>query len=141
LTDAPRGVLAIDLFGLQIEQVRERFPAVFQWLLERVKPERDHNNRATYRDNWWIFGEPRRQMRPALVELNHFIATTRTAKHHVFQLLDVNIIPESKIVALCPGGAYFLGVLSSSVHVIWAVASGGWLGVWVGRSCAVDGDC
>jgi|GEM_PF-3949144 len=51
LTDAPRGVPAIDLFGLSAEQVRSRYPAVYQWLLERVKPERDQNQRDTYRDN------------------------------------------------------------------------------------------
>ena len=51
----PRG----DLFGLTSDEVRNRFPAVFQWVVERVKPDRDQNNRPTYRDNWWIFGEPR----------------------------------------------------------------------------------
>ena len=27
--------------------------------LKRVKPERDHNNRDSYRNRWWVFGEPR----------------------------------------------------------------------------------
>jgi hypothetical protein len=65
LMASPRDVLVIDLFGLSAEEVRVRFPAVFQWVVERVKPERDQNNRAGYRDNWWIFGEPRRVLRPA----------------------------------------------------------------------------
>lgn len=51
LTRRPRGVMVIDLFGLSAEEVRERYPAVYQWVLERVKPERDQNNRASYRDN------------------------------------------------------------------------------------------
>jgi hypothetical protein len=29
--------------GLEIAEVRERFPEVFQWILERVKPERDNS--------------------------------------------------------------------------------------------------
>jgi hypothetical protein len=41
LTARPREVLVIDLFGLSEEQVRERFPAVYQHLLQTVKPERD----------------------------------------------------------------------------------------------------
>jgi hypothetical protein len=54
LMASPRDAMVIDLFGLGAEAVRERFPAVFQWVMERVKPERDQNNRAGYRDNWWI---------------------------------------------------------------------------------------
>lgn len=48
LTQKPRGVMVIDLFGLTAEETRSRFPAVYQHLLETVKPERDHNSRATY---------------------------------------------------------------------------------------------
>ena len=40
--------MVIDLFGLQEAEVRQRFPDVYQWVLERVKPERDQNNRASY---------------------------------------------------------------------------------------------
>ena len=46
LTDKPRGVLVIDLFGLSADEVRSRYPATYQWLLERVKPERDQNQRC-----------------------------------------------------------------------------------------------
>jgi hypothetical protein len=52
--------------------------------LERVKPERDTNNRATYRDNWWVFGEARKDLRPALRGLPRYIATVETTKHRVF---------------------------------------------------------
>ena len=85
LNDAPRGVMVIDLFGLTAEEVRERFPAVYQRVLTRVKPERDANNRATYRDNWWVFGEPRGDFRPALVGLRRYVATVETSRHRTFQ--------------------------------------------------------
>ncbi len=81
LAATPRGVMVIDLFGLSVEEVRDRFPAVFQHVAETVKPERDNNNRDTYRDNWWIFGEPRRDLRPALQGLPRYIATIETTKH------------------------------------------------------------
>src|SRR5690606_21404413 len=57
LTQASRGAYVIDMFGLTDTDVRQRFPAIFQWLLERVKPGRDHNPRASRRLNWWLFGE------------------------------------------------------------------------------------
>jgi hypothetical protein len=127
LTDKPRGVQVIDLFGLTSEQVREQFPAVYQRLLERVKPERDQNNRATYRDNWWLFGEPRRELRPALAGLPRFIATVETAKHRTFQFLDASILPDNMLIAIGCDDAFHLGVLSSRVHEAWALAQGGTL--------------
>jgi len=129
LTDTPRDVLVIDLFGLQIEDVRARFPSVYQWVLERVKPERDQNNRATYRDNWWIFGEPRSELRPVLVGLKRYVATVETAKHRTFQFLDASILPDNMLIAIGLDDAYFHGVLSSRTHVTWALATGGRLGV------------
>ena len=129
LAQSPRGVLVIDLFGLAIEEVKSRFPDVYQWILERVKPERDQNNRASYRDNWWIFGEPRGQFRPALQGLSRYIATVETAKHRIFVFLDQEILPDNKLVIIASDDAYHLGVLSSRIHVVWALAAGGRLGV------------
>ena len=129
LTATPRDVLVIDMFGLSADEVRQRYPAAYQWLLERVKPERDQNNRATYRDNWWLFGEPRKDLRPALAGLPRYIATVETAKHRVFQFLDATVMPDNKLVVIALQDGFQLGVLSSRVHVIWALAAGSWLGV------------
>ena len=127
LTARPRGVKVIDLFGLDADTVRQRFPAVYQWVMERVKPERDQNNRAIYRDNWWIFGEPRRDLRPVLTGLNRFIATVETSKHRHFQFLDASILPDNMLIAVGSDNTAHLGVLSSQVHIEWALASGGTL--------------
>ena len=124
LTERPRGVKVIDLFGFEAEEVRRRWPATYQWVLERVKPERDHNNRAGYRDKWWMFGEPRRYLRSALFGLSRYIATVETAKHRLFQFLDADIAPDNKLICIALADAYFLGVLSSHVHVTWALATG-----------------
>ena len=98
-------------------------------MLERVKPERDRNVRTAYRSNWWIFGEPRRQLRPALAGLPRYIATVETSKHRTFQFLDASIAPDNKLIAIAMRDAAMLGVLSSRVHVQWALASGSKLGV------------
>jgi hypothetical protein len=129
LTATSRDVLAIDLFGLTAEEVRQRFPEAFQWVLDRVKPERDQNNRQSYRENWWVFGEPRGNFRPALDGLRRYIVTVETMKHRLFVFLDASILPDNKLIALAFDDAYFLGVLSSRLHVVWALASGSHLGV------------
>lgn len=124
LTDKPRGVLVIDLFGLSAEAVRDRFPEIFQWVLERVKPERDQNNRASYRINWWVHGEPRKELRKALAGLPRYIATVETAKHRTFLFLDAAILPDNKLVVIASDDAFVLGVLSSRQHVAWTMAAG-----------------
>jgi len=129
LTDRPRDVMLIDLFGLSVEEVRARYPATFQWVLERVKPERDHNRDAAFRTNWWLFGRPRPALRQMVAGLPRYIATGETAKHRVFQFLEASVAPDHMLIAIALEEGYPLGVLSSHVHVAWALATGGRLGV------------
>lgn len=138
LTAHSRDVMAVDLFGLSAAEVRERFPEVYQHVKLRVKEEtdasgrligRDANNRASYREQWWLFGEPRKELRPALAGLQRYIATVETAKHRVFQFLDASILPDNMLVAVALSDAFHLGVLSSRIHCAWALQAGGWLGV------------
>ncbi|WP_157627118.1 class I SAM-dependent DNA methyltransferase [Spirosoma luteum] len=128
LMDKPRYALVIDLFGLTAKQVFDMYPAVYQHVMENVKPERDQNNRASYRDNWWIFGEARKSFRPALQNLSRYIATVETAKHRTFQFLDAEILPDNMLIAIALDDAYCLGILSSIIHIVWALAAGGDLG-------------
>ncbi len=127
LTQTPRHVMVIDLFGLKADDVRHRFPEVYQWLYERVKPERDHNNRASRRDNWWLFGETNPKLRQQLAGLKRYIASVETAKHRFFQFLDEAILPDNMLVNIAHDDAFVLGVLSSRVHVSWALKTGGTL--------------
>jgi len=123
----PRGAKVIDLFPLSSEQVRDRFPAVYQHVLETVKPERDENNRASYRDNWWIFGEPRRDLREFLAGLPRYITTIETAKHRFFQFLDASVRPDNMLVNIGIASAEHLAVLSSRLHAGWMLSVGGTL--------------
>ena len=129
LASRPRGVKVIDLYGLTKAQVRDRYPAVYQRVATTVKPHREQNNRASYRDNWWLFGEPRSELRRALAGVTRYIATIETAKHRVFQFLPMSILPDNMLVCMALDDAYCLGVLSSRFHVPWAIASGARLGM------------
>ena len=113
LNQRSRNVMVIDLLGLTIDEVKDRFPDVYQRVLNRVKPERDQNNRAAYRDQWWIFGEPRKDFRPALLGLRRYIASTETSKHRYFTFLDAKILPDNMLVNIALEDAFFLGALSS----------------------------
>jgi hypothetical protein len=119
----------IDLFGYSKEEVRDSFPGIYQYLVENVKPHRDINNRPKFREQWWIFGEPRRTFRPALKDIGRYIATIETTSHRFFRFLDADVVPDHMVVAIALSDAYFMSFLSSRVHIRWMLSSGGKLGV------------
>lgn len=129
LADKPRGVKIIDTFNLSDTQLRELYPSVYQWLQERVKPERDQNPRRARRENWWRFGEDHPRVRAAIQGLERYIVTVLTAKHRIFQFLGKNILPDQALVVIGLDDGFSLGVLSSKVHEAWAMTTGSWLGV------------
>ena len=124
-----RNVYAIDFFGYSEDEARTQFPDLFQHVLLNVKPERIQNNRACYRDKWWIFGEPVKVTRNSIEGLRRFIITCRTSRHRVFLFMESSELPDAKLITLAFEDSYYLGVLSSSLHVKWANLTGGWLGV------------
>ncbi len=141
---APRGVMVIDLFGLEADDVRKRYPEVYQHVLSEVRDKTKIDKQTVRRSTWVERGitarhtrdngggflrEPRSDLRPALAGLPRYIATVETAKHRVFQFLDGSILPDNMLVAIGTDDAFHLGVLSSRVHVTWALRAGGWLGV------------
>ena len=127
LTGTPRGVLALDFYGLTHDELRERFPAAYQWLYDEVKPLRDQNNRPSRRKNWWLWGESVPKFRKAVHGLTRYIGTTETAKHRTFSFIEANVLPDQKIRAIASDDALLLGILSSQVHVQWTLATGGTL--------------
>jgi len=124
-----RGARVIDFFGLSREQASTLYPELFQRVLDRVKPEREHNRRESIREVWWRFGWERPLWRNAVAGLKRFIATPETAKHRVFVFLDASILPDNMLTNIALDEGNDLAVLSSRIHVTWALAAGGRLGV------------
>ena len=129
ITQSPRGLYAIDLFGLSVDDVRTKHPAIYQWILERVKPERDQNKDHSSREFWWLFARTRADFRPALAGASLAAATSLTAKHRVFTSVDASTICDSTTVIFAVNDYSGFGILTSRIHVTWALAAGGRLGV------------
>ncbi|WP_417467682.1 class I SAM-dependent DNA methyltransferase [Maricaulis sp.] len=127
INQRPRGVLVIDLFNLGADEVRTEFPAIYQHVLTEVKVERDQNRRNTYRENWWIFGEPRSQLRPAINGLPRLIATSETSKDRFFVFVPEGTLPDNRLICFASDSPSLLSVLSSRIHVVWALRVGGTL--------------
>lgn len=130
LTARPRGMWVVDCDGIESEdELRDRFPGFYQHLLIHVKPERIKNPRAFKRERWWIHGENQPGMRRAVRELERYVVTVETATHRVFTFLERPMLAEGTVCVVAVDDAFSLGVLSSRVHVTWALAAGGRLGV------------
>jgi hypothetical protein len=119
----------IDLYGLTAEEVRDRFPTVYQHLLAYVKPDRDVNPDSDLREKWWLHRRSNDELRRAVSGLSRYIATVMTAKHRLFVFIDSAVLPDQMLVAIGTDSHYRLGVLSSRLHVHWAIATGARLGV------------
>ena len=106
LVQMPRGVYVIDLFGLSEAEAMSRIPSAFQHLMDSVKPDRDakagnSKDALQYAKEWWLFGKPRPELRRAIGSQSKIIATTRTAKHRIFQTINSSVLTESEVVNFC----------------------------------------
>lgn len=126
-TDQDRYVLDFD--GLNSDQVQSNFPESYNWLLTKVKPERDSNREEYRRLNWWLFGRRNLKIREMTKDIGTYIATPRTAKHRIFVNVVEEVICESEVVVIGLPDSYWLGVLSSTPHELWALNTCGWMGV------------
>ena len=119
----------IDFFGLSESEAMKAHPTAFQHVMDHVKPERLTNRRKSIRDLWWRLGWERPKLREMIKGLDRFISTTETAKHRVFVFVDENTLPDNKLINIALNDSFYLGILSSRLHTIWAMTTGSWLGV------------
>lgn len=116
-------------FGLMPEEEARLFSVPWGYVNEHVRPIRATNNRAVYREKWWLHMEPRPAMRRALTGLPRFIATTRHSTHRTFSWLTPEVLPDSALIAIAADDDFTFGVLHSRLHEVWSLAMGSSLGV------------
>ncbi len=124
LTGRPGSLYVID-FGLLLEAEARVYPLPFDIVRDRVKSERDANNDRGRRTFWWRFGRTNERLRAALDHLPRYIATTETAKHRMFAFLDGTVAADHMVICIASSDAFVLGILSSLIHVTWALNAGG----------------
>ena len=100
LAASPRGLYAIDLQGMSEHDFEAKIPRTYSHLLNTVKSDREQNREAIRQKNWYLFARPNTELRQTLAGLTRYIATIRTAKHRVFQFLEGEVLPESRLVAV-----------------------------------------
>ncbi|PSB13794.1 class I SAM-dependent DNA methyltransferase, partial [filamentous cyanobacterium Phorm 46] len=127
ITGLFRNSFVIDFHGLTREEAATTHSEAYQRILEQVKPFRDQNNMPRRRDYWWLFGAPAERMRESVQKLSQYIVTSEVAKHRVFVFTDSQTLADGSTFIFAFDDPYFLGVLSSQIHVSWSLTAGGTL--------------
>lgn len=96
----------------------------FEHIRRHVKPERDKTRRDKRRRLWWVHGEVNNSFRNAVAIHPRYLATCQTAKHRIYVWLDAVVLPAQTVIAFARSDDYFLGVLHSRAHEIWARSLG-----------------
>ncbi len=111
-------------FGLKTEKEASQYKKPFDYILKHVKPMRDKNRRASYREKWWIHMEPRPAMWESISHLPRYIATPAVSKYRIFVWLEQNVVPDHALFIFARDDDYFFGVLHSKLHEMWALRMG-----------------
>ncbi|MDP1729964.1 MAG: class I SAM-dependent DNA methyltransferase [Devosia sp.] len=126
---APSGWV-IDLFGKSNDEVKTVYPAIFQYLSDHVLPHKSQVDRASHRDRWWQFGEPRPDMRNALADLRRYICTVEVSKHRYFVSIPwPEVLLDGSAIAIATDSYSVYSVLHALPHQSWAQRVGGRMGV------------
>ena len=124
LTRHPRNVWTID-FGIGTSQEDATlYEAPFEYTAKIIKPERAKNNRAAYREKWWLFAEARPAMREALQSLKRYIGTPLVSKHHILCWIPKEVLPANLLIVFALEDDYSFGILHSRIHELWARRKG-----------------
>jgi len=111
-------------FGLLEREEAERYVTPFALVEEKVRPFRQNTRRESTRLRWWRYGEARPAMRAALAPLSRFLVTSEVAKHRIFAWAELGTVPSGSLVVIAADDDFTFGILSSSIHTIWALRRG-----------------
>ena len=128
LLGRPADGWVIDFASRSVDQAA-LFHLPFQYVKATVKPVRDENRDRQRRERWWLFGRSNAELRPAIKDMNRFIATVRHSKHRLFTWLPEFMQPDTALVVVPKDDDSTIGVLHSAFHELWSLKMCSWLGV------------
>jgi hypothetical protein len=122
LTKRPSDTWIID-FGVDMPVAEAAlYAGPFAHVNTNVRPMREAGRREGRKRSWWLHGETVPALRRASAGLSRYIATPRVAKHRFFVWLPVAVLPDSRLFAICRDDDVTFGILSSRMHLVWALA-------------------
>ncbi len=118
-----RSVWIID-FGVDSSiEAASGYEKPFEYVKSKVKPFRE-KSRVPASTPYWLYTRSRPTMRNALRGLSRYIGTSMVSKHLIFDWLPINVVPANLVIVITRDDDYFMGILHSRVHELWALKLG-----------------
>ncbi len=109
----------INFFDWPLEKA-EGYGAAFERVRTLVKPVREADNRALYRDRWWQYMEARREMTRQLAARSFCFVNAVTTKHLSFSRLPASRVFLNTIDVFTTDRWSDFAVVQSTLHEVWA---------------------
>lgn len=109
----------INFFDWPLAKAR-RYSAAIGRVETLVRPVRETDNRALYREKWWQYAENRPGLRRALVGCENCFVIARTTKHMSFSRFPSNTVFTNALHILCTDRWDLYAVVQSTIHEVWA---------------------
>ena len=85
---------AINFGMMELDKITKQHPECLERIRQLVKPERDRDNRAAYRERWWRYAEARPGLNRAIENLSEVVVQPFTAK-----FLNFSYVPSQSVFA------------------------------------------
>jgi hypothetical protein len=123
LTKRVPRVFIID-FGDLEEDEASLYQAPFDHVVTHVRSKRLRTSDALRRKYWWRLGRSGEDFRAATRSHDRYLVTCQTAKHRIFSWVISRSLPAQTVIAFGRSDDYSLGVLQSSIHLVWGARQG-----------------
>ncbi|AGW92093.1 hypothetical protein N234_18830 [Ralstonia pickettii DTP0602] len=100
------------------------YPDLLAIVEEKVKPEREKNNRATRRERWWQYAEIAPALYATIAGMDRYLVHPLTSKHHNLVFYGSGQVSSHMTVVLAVDTWSEYAVLQSEVHWKWALEYG-----------------
>ncbi|SDI90882.1 hypothetical protein SAMN05444157_0746 [Frankineae bacterium MT45] len=121
--DASPSRWVIDFYDRSQDEAA-KFVLPFQRIAALVRPERQKVNRKALRERWWQYAEKRPGMRKAIAGMDDVLVIALVSKTVMPVRVPMGQVFSHKLAVFATNSFADQGVLSSSVHQLWAVRNG-----------------
>jgi len=111
--------MIINFFDWEFDKVAE-FEDCYRIILEKVKPERDLNNREIYKRLWWQFGEKRIRLYEKLKPLPLCLVGAASSKYLSIVRKKTDVVFSNRLFVITKDIKHALPILQSNFHEIWS---------------------
>lgn len=97
----------------------EEYADCISILREKVKPERETNNRKVYRDYWWHYAEKRPKLYSTIEGMERVLARARVSNINSIAFVPAGTVMSEATVVFASDCLGFFALLQSFAHTAW----------------------